>query len=39
LNRWERVTDIEVCIFEERRGTGWWKMAIWGLKGMRGNSD
>jgi hypothetical protein len=34
---WERLKYI--CTFEERKGIGWWKMGIWRLKGMRGNSD
>jgi hypothetical protein len=24
---------------EARRGTGWWKMGIWKLKGVRGNTE
>jgi hypothetical protein len=31
-SRWERENYIEVCIYEERRGIGWWKMGIWRLK-------
>jgi hypothetical protein len=38
-NSWERENYIEVCTFEERRGTVWWKMGIWRLKGMRGNNN
>jgi hypothetical protein len=30
---------IGICTIEERKGTGWWKMDIWRLKGMRGNID
>jgi hypothetical protein len=36
---WEREKYIDICTFEERKGTGWWKMGIWRLKGMRGNID
>jgi hypothetical protein len=25
---WERENYIEVCTFDERRGTEWWKMGI-----------
>jgi hypothetical protein len=28
-----------ICIFEERKGIGWWKMGVWRVKGMRGNID
>jgi hypothetical protein len=33
---WEREKYIDFCTLEERKGTGWWKMDIWWLKGMRG---
>jgi hypothetical protein len=36
---WEREKYIDICIFEERKGIGWWKMGFWRLKGMRGNTD
>jgi hypothetical protein len=36
---WEREKCIDICTFQERKGTGWWKMGIWRLKGMRGNTD
>jgi hypothetical protein len=36
---WEREKYIDICTFEEGKGTGWWKMGIWRLKGMRGNID
>jgi hypothetical protein len=36
---WEREKYIDICTFEERKGIGWWKMGIWGLKGVRGNID
>jgi hypothetical protein len=25
---WEREKYIDICTFEERKGTGWWKMDI-----------
>jgi hypothetical protein len=31
--------DQEIYIQEARRGTGWWKMGIWRLKGAGGNTD
>jgi hypothetical protein len=37
-NNWEKKLDIEVCSQEARRGIGWWKMGIWKLKGVRGNT-
>jgi hypothetical protein len=37
-NNWKRDRYIEVCTFEERRSSGWWKMGNWRLKGMRGNA-
>jgi hypothetical protein len=36
---WEREKCIDICIFEERKGVGWWKMGFWRLKGTRGNTD
>jgi hypothetical protein len=36
---WEREKYTDICTLEERKGTGWWKMGIWRLKGMRGNID
>jgi CRISPR/Cas system CSM-associated protein Csm2 small subunit len=38
-NNWERKLYIEVCSQEARRGTGWWKMGIRKLKGVRGNTE
>jgi hypothetical protein len=35
---WENKLYIEVCTQEARRGIGWWKMGIWRLKGVRGNT-
>jgi hypothetical protein len=35
---WEREKYIDICTFEERKGIGWWKMGIWRLKGMKGNT-
>jgi hypothetical protein len=28
-----------VCPQEARRGIGWWKMGIWRLNGVRGNTE
>jgi hypothetical protein len=36
---WEREKYIDICTFEERKGVGWWKMGIWRVKGVRGNTD
>jgi hypothetical protein len=36
---WEREKYIDICIYEERKGIGWWKMGIWRLKRTRGNTD
>jgi hypothetical protein len=36
---WEKKLCIEVCTQEARRGIGWWKMGIWRLKGVRGNTE
>jgi hypothetical protein len=33
---WEREKYKDICTLEERKGIGWWKM---GIKGMRGNTD
>jgi hypothetical protein len=30
---------IELCTQEDRRGIGWWKMGIWILKGVKGNTE
>jgi hypothetical protein len=38
-NSWEKKLYIEVCTQEARRGIGWWKMGIWRLKGVRGNTE
>jgi hypothetical protein len=40
MSRTSEVTfHWKICTFEERKGIGWWKMGIWRLKGMRGNTD
>jgi hypothetical protein len=36
---WEKKLYIEVCTQEARRGIGWWKMGIWRLRGVRGNTE
>jgi hypothetical protein len=36
---WEKKVYIEVCTQEARRGIEWWKMGIWRLKGVRGNTE
>jgi hypothetical protein len=36
---WENKLYIAVCTQEARRGIGWWKMGIWRLKGVRGNTE
>jgi hypothetical protein len=36
---WEREKYIDICAFEGKKGVGWWKMGIWRLKRMRGNTD
>jgi hypothetical protein len=36
---WEKKLYIEVCTQEARRGIGWWKMGIWRLKCVRGNTE
>jgi hypothetical protein len=36
---WEKKLYIEVCTLEARRGIGWWKMDIWRLRGVRGNTE
>jgi hypothetical protein len=36
---WEKELYIEVCTQEARRGIGWWKMDIWRLKGVWGNTE
>jgi hypothetical protein len=36
---WEREKNIDICTFEERKGTGRWKMGVWRLRGMRRNID
>jgi hypothetical protein len=36
---WEGEKYIDICTFKERNGTGWWKIGIWTLKGMRENID
>jgi hypothetical protein len=38
-NNWEKKLYIEVCSQEARRGIGWWKMGIWKLKGVMGNTE
>jgi hypothetical protein len=38
-NNWEKKLHIEVCTQEARRGIGWWKMGIWRLKVVRGNTE
>jgi hypothetical protein len=38
-NNWEEKLFIEVCSQGARRVTGWWKMVIWKLKGVRGNIE
>jgi hypothetical protein len=34
-----RKLYIELCTQEARRGIRWWKMGIWRLKGVRGNTE
>jgi hypothetical protein len=36
---WEKKLYIEACTQEARRGKGWWKMGIWRLRGVRGNTE
>jgi hypothetical protein len=36
---WEKRLYIEVCTQEARRGIGRWKMGIWRLKGVKGNTE
>jgi hypothetical protein len=36
---WGEKMYIEVCTQEARRGIGWWKMGIWRLKCVRGNTE
>jgi hypothetical protein len=36
---WEKKVYIDVCTQEARRGIGWWKMGIWRLKDVRGNTE
>jgi hypothetical protein len=36
---WEKKLYIEVCTQEARSGIGWWKMGIWRLKGVKGNTE
>jgi hypothetical protein len=36
---WEKNLYVMVCTQEARRGTGWWKMDFWRLKGVRGNTE
>jgi hypothetical protein len=38
-NNWEKKLYIEVSTQEARRGIGWWKMGVWRLKGVRGNTE
>jgi hypothetical protein len=38
-SNWEKELYTEVCTHEARRGTAWWKMGIWRLKCVRGNTD
>jgi hypothetical protein len=38
-NNWEKKLYIEVCSQEARRGIGWWKMGIWRLNGVSGNTE
>jgi hypothetical protein len=38
MNNWEEVC-IELCTDKARRGTVWWKIGIWRLKGVRRNSE
>jgi hypothetical protein len=33
------LKHIDIFTFEEGKGTGWWEMGIWRLKGVRGNVD
>jgi hypothetical protein len=35
----ENKLYTEVCTQEDRKGIGWWKMGIWRLKGVRGNTE
>jgi hypothetical protein len=35
----EREKCIDICTFEERKSIGRWKMGIWRMQGMRGNTD
>jgi hypothetical protein len=36
---WEKKLYTEVCTQEARRGIGWWKMGIWRLKVVKGNTE
>jgi hypothetical protein len=36
---WEKKLYIDVCTQEARRGIGWWKMGIWRLKDVGGNTE
>jgi hypothetical protein len=38
-NSCKKKLYIEVCTQEARRGIGWWKMGIWRLKSIRGNTE
>jgi hypothetical protein len=36
---WEDKLYIEVCTQEAGRSIGWWKIGIWRLKGVTGNTE
>jgi hypothetical protein len=36
---WEKKLYVEACAQEVRIGIGWWKMGIWKVKGVRGNTE
>jgi hypothetical protein len=38
-SNWQKKLYKEVCTQEARGGIGWWKMYIWRLKGVRGNTE
>lgn len=38
-SNWEMELYIKACTHEARRDTAWWKIGIWRLEGVIGNSD
>lgn len=37
-SNWEKKEFIELCTSEAQRGSVWWKIGAWRLKGIRRNN-